>query len=591
MRRVEGSASVGGMKMRVVAVVAAVAMAVAVGAGIGCGGAGKGTGEGEREGEGTRGTGTGMGSGEMGWRRPEGRGEQETGNRQRETGDRKWEWGVAFERSIGALGTAPVFDGQGGVSSGGQRFDRDGKYLGLMAMEVGGGRMIANVRWLFRDGRALAEATGDGAKDYLVLGRAELPPEKATARAAGWFGGVVVSGDERLVATHGGRAIEVRSLPRLAQVESIELQGSSAGLAEALAFTPGGGLAYSRPCVGKGCNGAALEVRGADGKKRVLRGGGIEAIAFSPGGDAVAVQVGRTVEVLALPGGESRTPIELPAAIEQGMTDGGALAVAPGGAHVAVVMCERVMMWSAGAGGWRTSYHGRIEYGSGDKGCAYPAGLAFAPDGTALALAEENLTVLRPGGHRQAPQVGYRPDLPAGFEAATGRTEAMYMPPHGSGLAAAPRVVGWWRMEDRGWAQARVVARDAAEMSAFSGVDRWAEAILTRFEPRLRDPMHPGKVDRDLREVIPYRRAFTDERGRRVLEYSIFVRGGCEEMDRHVRWVEDGEVLLEIDIETIPGTDAAALKRWVAAFFDAPLRTGAPKGRAIASARFHRGGC
>ncbi|HEU5059911.1 MAG TPA: hypothetical protein VFU21_25445, partial [Kofleriaceae bacterium] len=87
------------------------------------------------------------------------------------------------------------------------------------------------------------------------------------------------------------------------------------------------------------------------------------------------------------------------------------------------------------------------------------------------------------------------------------------------------------------------------------------------------------------------RRAFIDGRGRRVLEYTLLVRGGCEEMDRRVRWIEHGEALVEIDLESVPGLPPAALRGWMAAFFDAPLGTAGDPRRRIASAGYNRGPC
>src|SRR5262245_2489243 len=71
-------------------------------------------------------------------------------------------WAVAFERSIGALASAPVFTADGGVVSSGYRFDRAGRYVGPLAMEVEGGRVITRIRAVLRDGRAVVENHQEG---------------------------------------------------------------------------------------------------------------------------------------------------------------------------------------------------------------------------------------------------------------------------------------------------------------------------------------------------------------------------------------------------------------------------------------------
>jgi hypothetical protein len=94
--------------------------------------------------------------------------------------------------------------------------------------------------------------------------------------------------------------------------------------------------------------------------------------------------------------------------------------------------------------------------------------------------------------------------------------------------------------------------------------------VLVRFEPDLSDPNDPTRSRADLGEMVPYRHAFIDARGRRQVEYAVLVRDGCEPTDSYVRYVEDGDALLEITLETFP--DSAALAgRWLAALFDAPL--------------------
>ena len=488
-------------------------------------------------------------------------------------------WSVAFERSIGVLATAPVFAPDGGVVSSGQRFDRDGRYLGLLALEVGGGRTIANLRALLPGGRAIAEMSGDS--DSLLLGRADRPPE-AAARAQGTatIGALALSPDGRRVAAYDGNAIQIWSLPALAPLERIEL-GEGAGAA-ALAFLPDGGLAYAS-------GGGGLAIRTARGQTRQLRRGRADADASAVSPRAAVLARGRTLEVVALPGGASRGRILLPGEVTGGITEGGALAIDPSGGVVAALVCDRLLVFAAAAGGrWQPAYRGRLARGTGDDHCAYPSGLAFSPDGGSLALVARDLTVLRPGPARAPIAVAYRPRLPAGF-APTAEVDGIYMPPPGTGLAAAPRVIGSWS-NDSG-AHARVVARDAAEMARFTSLDAWASAVLTRFEPMVRDEFAPNRLARDAGAALRDRRVFRDRRGRRVLEYTLLVRGGCEEMDRRVRWIEAGDALVEIDLETAPGMPPAALRGWLAAFFDAPLGAAADARRRIASAAYNRGPC
>jgi hypothetical protein len=485
-------------------------------------------------------------------------------------------WSVAFERSIGLLATAPVFAPDGGVVSSGQRFDREGRYLGLLALEVGGGRTIANLRALLPGGRALAEMTGD--TDSLLLGRADRPPEEAArARGAGTIGALAVSPDEERVAAFDGDAIQIWSLPALATLERIELAAGASGAA--LAFLPDGGLVYATS--------GGVTIRSARGETRQLRAGDSDAVAVSPG--AALVASGRTLEVIALPGGASRGRIQLPGEVTGGITEGGALAIDPKGGVVAALVCDRLLIFAAAAGGgWQPAYQGRMARGSGDDNCAYPSGLAFSPDGSSLALVARDLTVLRPGPPRAPVAIAYRPALPAGFEP-TAEVDGIYMPPPGTGLGPTPRVVGAWSTDSG--AHARVVARDAAEMARFTTLAAWESALLTRFEPMVRDEVAPNRLARDAGAALKDRRAFIDRRGRRVLEYTLLVRGGCEEMDRRVRWIEDGDALVEVDLETAPGMPPAALRGWLAAFFDAPLGVTADARRRIASAGYNRGPC
>jgi hypothetical protein len=319
----------------------------------------------------------------------------------------------------------------------------------------------------------------------------------------------------------------------------------------------------------------------ATGARRRLRDGGIDAIAIAAGTAVLAS--GSTLEVVALPDGAPRGRIRLPGPVEGGWSRGGALAVSPDGGQVAAVVCDRLLVFSARGGAWRRVYQGRIARASGEDHCGYPSGLAFSPDGISLALADRDLTVLRAGPPRSALAIAYRPALPDGF-AATEEVEGVYMPPAGTGLAPAPRVVGAW---SGGGATARVVVREAAEMARFRDLDGWATAVLTRFEPMVRDDKQPNRIATTIAEALPERRAFVDPRGRRVLEYTILVRGGCEEMDRHVRWIEDGAALVEIDVESVPGIEATQMRRWLAAFFDEPF----DQHRRIASAGYNRGPC
>jgi len=269
-----------------------------------------------------------------------------------------------------------------------------------------------------------------------------------------------------------------------------------------------------------------------------------------------------------------------------GWSAAGALAVSGDGRTVAAVVCDQLLVFAARGAGWRRAYRGRIAHPSGEDRCAYPSGLAFAPDGKSLALADRDLTVLRQGPPRPAIEFAYRPPLPDGFQPSD-EVDGVYMPPAGTGLAPAPRVIGSWSGE----AQARVVVREAAEMSRFRSIDDWANALLTRFEPMLRDDMQPNRIAAKLEGALPERHAYLDPRGRRVLEYTVLVRGGCEEMDRRVKWIEDGAALVEIDVESAPGTDAALMRRWLAAFFDAPLGSELDRRRRIASAAYNRGPC
>ena len=294
---------------------------------------------------------------------------------------------------------------------------------------------------------------------------------------------------------------------------------------------------------------------------------------------------GRTLEAGARRRSRGRPPRE----VTGGITEAGALAIDRRGGVVAALVCDRLLVFAADGGGrWQPAHDGRMARGTGDDDCAYPSGLAFSPDGSSLALVARDLTVLRPGPPRTPVAVAYRPALPAGFEPTT-EVDGIYMPPPGTGLGAAPRVVGSWSTDDG--AHARVVARDAAEMARFTTLDTWANALLTRFEPMVRDEFAPNRLARDAGAALRDRRAFRDRRGRRVLEYTLLVRGGCEEMDRRVRWIEDGDALVEVDLETAPGMPPAALRGWLAAFFDAPLGVAADPRRRIASADYNRGPC
>ena len=113
---------------------------------------------------------------------------------------------------------------------------------------------------------------------------------------------------------------------------------------------------------------------------------------------------------------------------------------------------------------------------------------------------------------------------------------------------------------------------------------------MTRFEGSLRDEHAPNRIAKDAGEALRYHAAYVDERGRRVLEYTIAYRGGCEEADRHVKWIEQGAALVSIDIESL-GVPAGEMKQWLAAWFDAPVSTKAPADRRVAAVDFHRGGC
>ncbi|HEY8141888.1 MAG TPA: hypothetical protein VIG06_04430, partial [Kofleriaceae bacterium] len=400
---------------------------------------------------------------------------------------------------------------------------------------------------------------------------------------------IAVAPDGERFAAYDGDAIQIWSLPSLEPLERIELGEGS--YPSALAFLPGSVLVYATPCSGASCIGGGLEFRSTMKTRDRLRDRGITSLAIAPG--AAVAENGNQLEVIALPGGETLGHIPLPGEIAGGTTEGGALAISPNGTSVAALVCDTLLVWSREATGWRQAswrqvYRGRIAHASGEDDCAYPSGLAFSPDGQSLALVARDLTVLRAGPPRRPISIAYRPSLPDGFTASD-QVDGIYMPPPGTGLAPAPRVLGSWSTD--GGAQARVVAREAAEMASFKDLDAWSTAILTRFEPMLRDDLEPNRIARDLGETLPVRRAFIDTRGRRVLEYTILVRGGCEEMDRRVRWIEDGDALVEIDVESVPGVAPTELRRWLAAFFDAPLGAAADPRRRIASAGYNRGPC
>ncbi|HEU0029660.1 MAG TPA: hypothetical protein VFQ53_03430 [Kofleriaceae bacterium] len=497
-------------------------------------------------------------------------------------------WSVVYERSIGELATAPVLAPDGGWVSSGQRFDRDGRFVGLLAIEVGGGRTISNLRVLLGDGRAIAEDTERG----VIVGRADQPPERAKVVVPGNVGAIAVAADGRRVALHRDRSVVVLGVPALKPAETIELGDNGSVGPVAIAFLADGGLAYATPCRGAKCSGSGLEVRDAKGQRKQLRDGGIDALALSA--DAAAIVAGKQVTVIGLPDGATRGSFALGGELDSGTTAGGAIAVAPGGDHVVAVMCKEVVVWgreptstTSGTGGtqaWGVAYRGTVTRGSGENGCAYPSGLVFAPDGKRVAIATRELTVLGPGPARDAVSVQYQPKLPEGFSAEESAATS-YMPPPGSGLALAPRVLGEWN----GPARVRAVVRDSDEMAGFVKLEQWRDAILTRFEPMVRDGMRPDRIAASARRVMPYMRAFVDARGRRNLEYTILVRGGCDEADRHVRWIEDGKALVEIDIESL-GIDVAQMRAWMTAWFDAPLSTSAPAERGKLAHYGHRDG-
>ena len=490
-------------------------------------------------------------------------------------------WSVAFERSIGLLASAPVFTADGGVVSSGYRFDRAGRYVGPLAMEVEGGRVITRIRAVLRDGHAVVENHQEG----LLVGPADHPPEDATARWSGAPGALAVAPDERSLAVHRGDAVVVLALPSLVERERVALDGDTSGPI-AVGFLRDGGLAYATPCRGAGCTGSGLEVRDRHGRRRRLRDGGITAVALAP--DAAAIATARSVTIVGLPDGIARGTLALPGDLDHGITPAGALAIARGGTHVAAVTCQTLSVWAADRSRWRRVYTGTITRGQGEHGCAYASGLAFSPGGDRLALVARELTVLRPGPPPPPLDVTYQPRVPGTFEPAHD-ISSFFMPSPGTGLAAMPRVVGEWR----GPGDVRVVARDASELSRIAGIEPWADALLLRYEPILRDPIHPDRFARGVRGIPPvlrYRRAFVDESGRRNVEYTMVMRGGCEESDRHVRWIEHGDVLVEIDIESL-GVRPRLMRRWMTAWFDAPLSTSAPRDRRVAAYGFFKGAC
>jgi hypothetical protein len=482
-----------------------------------------------------------------------------------------------FERSIGVLATAPVFGANGTVVSSGQAFDRTGRYRGLLAIEVGGGRRIANVRALLADGRAVASDTEHGT----IVGRAEEPPERAIAIDGVEPQAMAVAPDDAELAVMGRSSIALVDPRSLAVRGDIPLGDGSAGPV-AMTYLRGGALAYATPCRGTGCAGSGLAVRDAAGTITQVRDGGIESLALAP--DAAAIAVGTRVEVIGLPGGAARGTLTVPGEMADGITPGGAIAIAPGGSHVAALTCQELVVWADDRGAWREVYRGTMTR-TGDDGCPYPSGLAFSPDGTRLALVTDSLTVLGAGAPRAPVEVAYAPAPPAGFEAGDPGGFG-FMPPAGTGLAVAPRVIGEWV----GDGHVRVVVRDADEMAGFIDLDAWANAIMTRFEDGLRDEYAPNRLAEDAGLALQYHAAYLDDRGRRALEYTIAYRGGCEQADRHVKWIEQGGALVSIDIESL-GIPAGQMSEWVTAWFDAPVSTKAPSDRRVAVVDFRRGGC
>jgi hypothetical protein len=351
----------------------------------------------------------------------------------------------------------------------------------------------------------------------------------------------------------------------------------------AMTYLRGGGLAYATPCRGDGCTGSGLAVRDAAGTITQVRDRGIESLALSA--DAAAIAVGTKVEVIELPGGATRGTLTMSGEITAGLTAGGAVAVAPGASHVAALSCKELAVWADDRGSWREVYRGTLAHASGEDGCAYPSGLGFSPDGAQLALVADELTVLAAGAARAPADVAYTPAVPAGFEPGDAEHYFGFMPPAGTGLAAAPRVIGEWQ----GDGHVRVVVRDADEMAGFTDLDAWATAIMTRFEGSLRDEYAPNRLAKS-DEALRYHHAYVDDRGRRALEYTIAYRGGCEEADRHVKWIEQGAALVSIDIESL-GVPAAEMTQWLAAWFDAPVSTKPPADRRIAVVDFNHGGC
>lgn len=458
-------------------------------------------------------------------------------------------WSVSWERSLGWLSSPPLF-GDGEVMSGGVRFRIDGGYVAMSPAQVPGGRLIATVRARLDGGQVLATSSGGEGGDRLIATRLDRAPEDATARSAPIDVEAIAVAGAR-VAVHTGKALVMLALPGLAEVERIELGPAAGPAAVALHH---GGVAFTR--------GGALVVRSSAGAETTVARD-VEAIGFAPAGDVAAVVGGGRIRVVAIPGGGEIAS----AAIAGGAVN--AVAAAPGGRSVAVVRCPEVAILDrAGASlepGFRASFRG-------DEICPYLSGLAFDGAGDRLAIAAHDLTVMTRGAATaRRPAPAYRPALPDGFVARDFNPEPLAIP-IGSGLATAPRQLAAFEYTGSGgWAGVSAAVRDASQLAHVRELAAWGEAVLVRFESTLRDERDPNRFADPGRDVLPYHRAFIDERGRRNLEYAIYLRDGCEPHDRYVRFVEDGADLVQVTMTTVVGLDPALARPWLAAFIDAPF--------------------
>jgi hypothetical protein len=489
-------------------------------------------------------------------------------------------WSVAWERAsgLGDFFSTPLFDADGGITSGAARFDESGRYLGLLDAHVGGGRMITDVRALLPRGAALVSTRSD--PEELMVVRVNEPPEKARARARLSVGALDAEGDR--VAVHTRDAVVILDTS-LTEKERTKLPFEVSYDAPAIAFVPGG-MAWSAPassCTER-CDKVALVVRDTAGERRFFDGKA-ERIAFSPAGDAAAVWIDERIEVIALPSGASLGGVDVAAD-----ANAGPLAVANHGDALAALACDRFVVFDHRGEGYSLGYEGPLEVpDDGRDACFTALGLSFSPAGDRLALAGEDLTVLVRTRAGDPPRPAYVPRPPAGFEPRE-RTRGLGHHSTGTGLAGSPRLVATYEYEHGDeYLHVEATARDASEFAHIDGLAVWAGSILLRYEPMLRDETRPNRFRRIDRDVIPYKRAFFDARGRRNLEYAVFIYDGCDPSERYVRWVEDGPHLFEISIEGPPGSDPKLVRAAMKGFFDRSYGPGPGKRVLAARSRDH----